>query len=208
MPFWIYGRDAKHGSACDPLFIETADEVEARRQAEETGIIVDEVEFVRTPNGDVFGDGAAFEGQVGDEVQFVRTPDGNVPLPGGARGNVNVILTTTSTIEGRRLLRYLGIVSGIAIVSPSAVTAMTDLTTIVGGRSTVYERELRRARNMALDDIESAALAIEANGIVGLQFQYEMIHSSLMVCVSGTAVLIEESETMPKDSANKHAIRR
>jgi hypothetical protein len=90
MPFWIYGRDAKHGSACDPLFIETEDEVEARPQAEETGIIVDEVEFVRPPNGNVVGDGAAF-----------------------ARGNVDVILTTTSTIEGRRLLRYLGIVSGV-----------------------------------------------------------------------------------------------
>lgn len=184
MAFWIYGRDAKDGRPRDPLFIETDDEVDARRQAEEAGIVVEETELVRSAKSDV-----------------LRTSD--------VRVNGDVILTTTPTVEGRRTLRYLGIVSGAVIVSPGAIAAMTDLTAFVGGRSRLYERELGSARNLALDEIESAALAIAANAIVGVQFQYEMIYSNLMVCVSGTAVIVEGEggEKASGESTNEYGIR-
>ena len=65
---------------------------------------------------------------------------------------------------------------------------------IVGGRSATYDRELRRARELALDEMKTAAAEIGANAVVAVDLDYETVGtngSMLMVTVSGTAVVVQ-----------------
>ena len=62
---------------------------------------------------------------------------------------------------------------------------------IVGGRSAAYEQELKRAKAIALQEIEAEAAALGANAIIGIDLDYETVGqngSMLMVTASGTAV--------------------
>src|SRR5215218_11255648 len=104
----------------------------------------------------------------------------------------NMILTTTATLDGRRITNYLGIVSGEAILGANIFKDLfAGIRDIVGGRSAAYEQELRRARSIALTEIRQAASELGANAIVGIDLDFETVGaqgSMLMVSVSGTAV--------------------
>ena len=106
-----------------------------------------------------------------------------------------MILTTTPTIEGRRIVRYAGMVAGEAIMGANIFKDLfAGIRDIVGGRSAAYEEELRRARTIALTEIRQAASELGANAVVGIDLDYETVGaqgSMLMVSVSGTAVVIE-----------------
>jgi uncharacterized protein YbjQ (UPF0145 family) len=104
-----------------------------------------------------------------------------------------MILVTTPTIEGRRITRYYGIVSGDAILGANIFRDFfAGIRDIVGGRSAAYEEELRKAKEIALQEMEAEAAALGANAIVGIDLDYETITMGtggmLMVCCSGTAV--------------------
>jgi uncharacterized protein YbjQ (UPF0145 family) len=65
---------------------------------------------------------------------------------------------------------------------------------IVGGRSGTYEKELQRAREIALKELEERAAALGANAVVGVDLDYEVMgreNGMLMVSASGTAVIVE-----------------
>jgi uncharacterized protein YbjQ (UPF0145 family) len=105
-----------------------------------------------------------------------------------------VIVTTTPSIEGRRITSYQGIVTGEAIMGANIFKDMfAGIRDIVGGRSASYERELQRARDLALEEMKAAAVELGANAVVGIDVDYETVGangSMLMVAVSGTAVVI------------------
>jgi uncharacterized protein YbjQ (UPF0145 family) len=104
-------------------------------------------------------------------------------------------LTTTPTIEGRRILRYCGVIAGEAILGANLFKDMfAGIRDLVGGRSASYERELQRARELALEEMQDRARELGANAIVGIDLDYEVLgqgNSMLMVSASGTAVVIE-----------------
>jgi uncharacterized protein YbjQ (UPF0145 family) len=103
-------------------------------------------------------------------------------------------ITTTPTIEGRRIVRYVGIVTGEAILGANIFKDLfAGIRDIVGGRSAVYEEELRRARTIALTELRQAAADLGANAVVGVDLDYETVGKGtmLMVTVSGTAVVVE-----------------
>jgi uncharacterized protein YbjQ (UPF0145 family) len=106
-----------------------------------------------------------------------------------------MILTTTPTVEGRRISEYKGIVTGEAILGANLVRDLfASVRDIVGGRSGAYEKELQRAREIALDEMRDAARKLGANAIVGIDLDYEVLGaggSMLMVASSGTAVKID-----------------
>ncbi|MDZ4056069.1 MAG: heavy metal-binding domain-containing protein, partial [Polynucleobacter sp.] len=65
---------------------------------------------------------------------------------------------------------------------------------IVGGRSGTYENELRKARQIALDELSEQARELGANAVVGIDLDYEVLgekNGMLMVSASGTAVVVE-----------------
>ncbi|MBB3109480.1 uncharacterized protein YbjQ (UPF0145 family) [Paenibacillus phyllosphaerae] len=103
-----------------------------------------------------------------------------------------MILTTTSTIEGRPAQSYLGVVTGEAIMGANIVRDLfASITDIVGGRSGAYEAKLKEARDVAFDEMSSQATRLGANAIVGIDVDYEVIRDGmLMVAVSGTAIKI------------------
>jgi uncharacterized protein YbjQ (UPF0145 family) len=103
-------------------------------------------------------------------------------------------ITTTPSIEGRTIQQYLGVVTGEAILGANIFRDFfAGIRDIVGGRSAAYEKELRRAREIALAELEQAAAQLGANAVVGVDIDYETVGaqgSMLMVSVSGTAVTV------------------
>lgn len=106
-----------------------------------------------------------------------------------------IVITTTMSVEGRLIRDYLGVVTGEAVLGANLFRDLfAGIRDIVGGRSAAYERELRRAREVAFQEIEEAARQLGANAVVGVDIDYEVLGESngmLMVSVSGTAVVIE-----------------
>jgi uncharacterized protein YbjQ (UPF0145 family) len=103
-----------------------------------------------------------------------------------------VILTTTTSIEGRPVQEYVGIVTGEAILGANIFKDLfAGIRDIVGGRSGAYEEELRKARTIALEDLSAAATQLGADAVIGVDLDYETVGqggSMLMVTASGTAV--------------------
>jgi len=104
----------------------------------------------------------------------------------------DMIISTTPTLEGRTIAEYKGLVSGQAVMGANFVRDFfAGIRDIVGGRSGSYEKELRRARNLAIEDMAEEAKALGANAVVGVDLDYETVGergSMLMVSASGTAV--------------------
>ena len=102
-----------------------------------------------------------------------------------------MIVTTTPSVEGRRITAYRGIVAGEAILGANAVRdLLAGITDIFGGRSTAYEEELAKARRTALEEMQAAAERLGADAVVGVDLDYEVINSMMMVTASGTAVAL------------------
>lgn len=106
----------------------------------------------------------------------------------------DIIVTTTPSVEGRRITRYAGVVTGEAILGANIFKDLfAGIRDIVGGRSATYERELRSARDIAIRELTQAAVELGANAVVGVDIDYETVGGSgsmLMVSVSGTAVVL------------------
>jgi uncharacterized protein YbjQ (UPF0145 family) len=106
-----------------------------------------------------------------------------------------MIITTTPSIEGRRITGYLGVVTGEAIMGANVFRDLfAGIRDIVGGRSAAYEKELRKAREIAFEELKEAALGLGANAVVGVDIDYEVLGEKsgmLMVSVSGTAVKVD-----------------
>ena len=106
-----------------------------------------------------------------------------------------MLLTTTSSLQDKKILEYKGIVNGNAIVGVNALKDMfASFRDIFGGRSGAYEEELNRAKQLAMDEMIEQATAMGANAIIGVDIDFESIQvsgSMLMVNASGTAVIIE-----------------
>lgn len=100
-----------------------------------------------------------------------------------------MIVTTTPSVEGRRIVEYRGIVTGEAILGANVFRDIfAGITDIIGGRSGAYEQSLAEARATALAEMEARARALGADAVVGVDLDYEVINSMLMVSASGTAV--------------------
>ena len=106
-----------------------------------------------------------------------------------------MIITTTPTIEGKRIREYRGIVTGEAIMGANVFRDLfAGIRDIVGGRSAAYEKELRTARETAMAELAADAQQVGANAVVGVDLDYEVLgqnNGMLMVSISGTAVLTD-----------------
>ena len=105
-----------------------------------------------------------------------------------------MLVTTTNTLQDRKIKDYYGIVSGEAILGANIFKDLfAGIRDIVGGRSATYERELGRARQIALDEMAEAASQLGATAVVGVDLDYEVLGANngmLMVSASGTAVVV------------------
>ena len=106
-----------------------------------------------------------------------------------------MLVTTTPTIEGKKIVKYCGVIAGEAILGANIFKDLfASVRDIVGGRSGTYEKELQRAREIALAELQERAGQMGANAVVGVDLDYEVLgqgNSMLMVSASGTAVVVE-----------------
>ena len=107
-----------------------------------------------------------------------------------------MLATTTPTIEGKRITKHYGIVTGETIIGANLFRDFfASIRDIVGGRSGSYEEVLRQAKDTALREMQDQAALLGANAVVGVDLDYETVGDSgsmLMVTASGTAVRIED----------------
>jgi uncharacterized protein YbjQ (UPF0145 family) len=101
-----------------------------------------------------------------------------------------MIITTTPSIQGKEIREYLGVVMGEAIMGANVFKDLfASISDIIGGRAGAYEKELRKARQIALSEMADEARELGGNAIVGVDIDYEVIREGmLMVAASGTAV--------------------
>jgi uncharacterized protein YbjQ (UPF0145 family) len=105
-----------------------------------------------------------------------------------------MLTLTTPVIDGKKILNYHGIVSGEAILGANIFRDFfAGIRDIVGGRSAAYEKELRRAKAIAIEEMQKEAHSMGANAVVAVDLDYETIGKGtmLMVSASGTAVTVE-----------------
>jgi uncharacterized protein YbjQ (UPF0145 family) len=111
----------------------------------------------------------------------------------------DIITTTTPSIDGTRIVRYAGIVSGEAILGANIFRDMfAGIRDIVGGRAGAYEEQLREAKAIALEEMVEQARERGGNAVVSVDLDYETIQTGdhggmLMVTASGTAVQYERN---------------
>jgi len=106
-----------------------------------------------------------------------------------------MLLTTTNTIEGKQIKKYLGIVTGEAIIGANLFRDIfAGIRDIVGGRTSTYEEVLREAKSNAIEEMKEHAKSLGANAILGIDLDFETVGpngSMLMVTATGTAVFFE-----------------
>jgi uncharacterized protein YbjQ (UPF0145 family) len=107
----------------------------------------------------------------------------------------NMIILTTPSIEGREIEKYLGVVSGNAVLGTNIFRDIfAGIKDIVGGRMGQYEDVLEKAQELAIEEMKEKAEKLGANAIIGVNISFNTIgqaSSMLMVNVVGTAVLIK-----------------
>ena len=106
-----------------------------------------------------------------------------------------MLMTTTPSVEGKQIVRYLGVVTGETIIGANVFRDfLAGVRDFFGGRSASYEAVLREAKDTALEEMARQAEALGANAVVGIDLDYATVGGSgsmLMVTCSGTAVRVE-----------------
>lgn len=104
-----------------------------------------------------------------------------------------MLISTTPYVENKKTSKYLGLVSGEAVVGANIFRDFfAGIRDIVGGRAAAYEDELKKARDIAVEEMSREAKIRGANAVISVDLDYETIgQSMLLVSASGTAVVLE-----------------
>lgn len=104
-----------------------------------------------------------------------------------------MIISTTSTLQGKEIEEYLGIVVGETIMGANVVRDfLAGITDIIGGRSGAYESKLAEGRQIAIEEMKEHARRMGANAIIGVDLDFETLRDGMMMCVAtGTAVRVK-----------------
>jgi uncharacterized protein YbjQ (UPF0145 family) len=107
-----------------------------------------------------------------------------------------MLVVTTPHVPGREIVEVYGLVSGEAILGANIFKDFfAGIRDIVGGRAAAYEAELRRAKEIAVQEMENECAALGGNAVIGMDLDYESLQlnkggNMLMVSANGTAVRI------------------
>ncbi|MDA5108054.1 MULTISPECIES: YbjQ family protein [Brevibacillus] len=104
-----------------------------------------------------------------------------------------MLISTTSTLQGKDVEEYLGIVSGEVILGANVVRDfLAGITDIIGGRSGAYENKLAEGRELAIREMTEKARALGANAIIGVDLDFETLREGMMMVIAtGTAVRVK-----------------
>jgi len=104
-----------------------------------------------------------------------------------------MIVVTTDSIPGKRVVRTLGLVKGNTIRARHiGKDILAGLKGIVGGEISEYTKMVAESREQCLDRVIEEAEALGANAVVGLKFTTaSMMQGAAELLAYGTAVIIE-----------------
>ncbi len=105
-----------------------------------------------------------------------------------------MIVTTTARIEGKRIVRTLGLVRGNTIRARHVgKDIMAGLRNVVGGEISEYTKLFAEAREQSLDRMVAEARGLGGNAVVEVRFSTSMVMSAAAeLLVYGTAVVVED----------------
>ncbi len=107
-----------------------------------------------------------------------------------------MILTSANTLESKEIIEYKGLVTGEALIGSNIYKDLfSGVRDVVGGRTSRYEEELQKARDIALGIMEEKAESLGANAIIGLKISYDNLGgtmgNTILITTYGTAIQYE-----------------
>jgi uncharacterized protein YbjQ (UPF0145 family) len=104
-----------------------------------------------------------------------------------------MLLSTRSTIQGKQIVKELGLVKGNTIrASHFGKDFMAGIKNLVGGEISEYTKLMAESREQSIDRMIESAQELGANAIVGIRFSTsEVMHHAAEIVVYGTAVVVE-----------------
>lgn len=107
-----------------------------------------------------------------------------------------MILTSSNTLETKEIIEYKGLVTGESLIGANIYKDLfSGVRDVVEGRTSTYQEELQKARDVALDIMEEKAVSLGANAIIGLKLSYDNLGgtmgNTILVTAYGTAVKCE-----------------
>lgn len=109
-----------------------------------------------------------------------------------------ILISTTNSIEGAKVLEYKGIVTTNIVAGTGFFSDFAaSFTDFFGGRSGTYKRQMAAIYDEAIDELSLKAVQKGANAILGFKIDVDSISaknmSMFMISVTGTAVLVQEN---------------
>ena len=107
-----------------------------------------------------------------------------------------MILTSANTLSHRKIVEYKGLVTGESLIGANIYKDLfSGVRDVVGGRTSKYEEELKKARDIALESMKEKAESLDANAIIGLKISYDNLGgtmgNTILVTAYGTAIKYE-----------------
>ena len=107
-----------------------------------------------------------------------------------------MILTSSNTLVHKKIIDYKGLVNGESLIGANIYKDLfSGVRDVVGGRTSQYEEELQKARDIAFKSMEEKAESLGANAIIGIKISYDNLGgtmgNTILVTAYGTAVKCE-----------------
>lgn len=105
-----------------------------------------------------------------------------------------MLISTTETIQGKRIVRTLGMATGTVTRSPGLMRGIVaTIKNLLGGELQEFTKTIAEAREQSLDRMKEHARSLGANAVVGVRFSScEIASYAAEILVYGTAVIVED----------------
>ena len=107
-----------------------------------------------------------------------------------------MILTSANTLENKKIIEYKGLVTGESLIGANIYKDLfSGVRDVVGGRTSRYEEEIQKARDISINSMIEKAERLDANAIIGLKISYDNLGGTMgnkiLVTANGTAIKFE-----------------
>jgi len=107
-----------------------------------------------------------------------------------------MIFSSTNTLENKKITEYHGLVTGESLIGSNVYKDLfSGVRDVVGGRTSRYEIEIQKARQIAMDSMKAKAEDLGANAILAIKISYNNLGgtmgNTILVTAYGTAITFE-----------------
>lgn len=114
-----------------------------------------------------------------------------------AEATQNHMLTTGYNFEGYAISKYHGLVSGECVLGSGLISYLeAGITNTLGMETSGYSEKMRKAKQLALEDMVRQSVSLGGNSIIGISYSISNLVSNMIgISVNGTSVTIEKRPT-------------